>query len=173
MVEVIINNKDIIVRNESLNGCVSGGLMLFTVLTVIGAFATLTQEEQKFANIFLNDVQRGAVQPEKGKTFRSYITEYLATAKSAQIDKIVNLLGKPDDETMTAFKRKLRRMMDAGITEANINDFGRFDDLKQCVDTAKAKAYFEALEGTRISVFKVNIKVDGLLQQLIIRGGVE
>jgi len=34
------------------------------------SFATLTQEEQKFANIFLNDVQRGDVKPEEGKTFR-------------------------------------------------------------------------------------------------------
>ena len=135
------------------------------------SFATLTQEEQKFANIFLNDVQRGDVKPEAGKTFREYITEYLAAAKSAQINEVVKLLGNTQDENIAVFKSKLSRMMNAGITKANINEFGRFDDLKNCVDKAKAKAYFEALEGTSISVFKVNIKVDKLLQDFIISGG--
>ena len=48
---------------------------------------------------------------------------------------------------------------------------GRFDDLKNCVDKAKAKVYFEELEGAKISVFRVNIKVDKLLQDFIISGG--
>ena len=39
-------------------------------------FATLSQEEQKYANIFLHDIERGDVTPEEGKTLRDYITEY-------------------------------------------------------------------------------------------------
>jgi type I restriction enzyme R subunit len=135
------------------------------------SFATLTQEEQKFANIFLNDVQRGDVKPEEGKTFREYITEYLAAAKIAQINEVVNVLGSTQDENIAAFKSKLSRMMNAGVTEANINEFGRFDDLKNCVDKAKAKAYFEEQEGAGISLFKVNMKIDKLLQDFIISGG--
>ena len=96
---------------------------------------------------------------------------YLAAAKTAQIDEIVNLLGKTEEENITAFKSKLSRMMNAGITETNINDFGRFDDLKQCVDKAKAKAYFEELEGASISPFGVNMKIDTLLQDFVISGG--
>lgn len=135
------------------------------------SFATLTQEEQKFANIFLNDVQRGDVKPEKGKTFREYITEYLAAAKIAQINEVVNVLGSTQDENIAAFKSKLSRMMNTGVTEANINEFGRFDDLKNCVDKAKTKAYFEEQEGAGISLFKVNMKIDKLLQDFIISGG--
>ncbi len=135
------------------------------------SFATLTQEEQKFANIFLNDVQRGDVEPEAGKTFREYITEYLAAAKSAQINEVVSVLGSSQDENVAAFKSKLSRMMNAGVTAVNINEFGRFDDLKRCVDNAKTKAYFEELEGASISPFKVNMKVDKLLQNFIISGG--
>ncbi|MDX8394567.1 MAG: hypothetical protein R8K21_08320, partial [Mariprofundales bacterium] len=137
------------------------------------SFATLTQEEQKFANIFLNDVQRGDVKPEQGKTFREYITEYLATAKESQINEIVKVLGRSEDENITTFTSKLIRMMNAGITEANINEFGRFDDLQKCVDIAKAKAYFEELEGASISVFRVNVKIDKLLQDFIISDGFE
>lgn len=135
------------------------------------SFASLTQEEQKFANIFLNDVQRGDVKPEEGKTFREYITEYQSAAKIAQINKVVSVLGSKQDENIVAFKSKLNRIMNAGVTEININEFGRFDDLKNCVDKAKAQAYFEELEGAKISIFRVNIKVDKLLQDFIISGG--
>ena len=40
-------------------------------------FATLTQEEQKYANIFLHDIQTGDVKAERGKTLRDYINEDL------------------------------------------------------------------------------------------------
>lgn len=135
------------------------------------SFATLTQEEQKFANIFLNDVQRGNIKPEQGKTFREYITEYLATAKQSQINRVVSALGSTEDENIIAFKAKLNRMMNATVTAANINEFGRFDDLKSCVDKTKAKAYFEKLESASITEFKVNMKINNLLQDFIIRGG--
>jgi type I restriction enzyme R subunit len=135
------------------------------------SFATLTQEEQKIANQFLNDVQRGNVRPVAGKTFRQYITEYQSDAKQAQITEVVKLLGKSSEEDRAAFTRKLSAIMNTEVTEANINDFGRFDDLKSCIDKAKAKSYFEVLEGESISLFKVNMKVDKLLQKFILRSG--
>jgi type I restriction enzyme R subunit len=157
-------------RTISQSGVGSGDIQK-TVDELHKSFATLTQEEQKFANIFLNDVQRGDVTPEEGKTFRQYITEYLANAKNSQITEVVNVLGKTEDANIAAFNAKLSRMMNAGVTTININEFGRFDDLKNCVDKARAKAYFEALEGASISVFKINMKVDKLLQDFIISGG--
>ena len=127
------------------------------------SFATLTQEQQKFANLFLNDVQRGAVIPESGKTFRQYITEYQASAKNRQIAEITALLGLNES--------KLVALMNTGVTSANINEFGRFDALKDSVDKTKAKAYFEKQAGTTISPFKVNIKIDALLESFIVGGG--
>ena len=38
-------------------------------------FAMLTQEEQKYANIFLHDIQRGDVEITSGKALRDYINE--------------------------------------------------------------------------------------------------
>ena len=46
--------------------------------------------------------------------------------------------------------------MSVSITKSNINEFGRFDDLKSFVNRIKAKEYFEKLEGTTFSKFKVN-----------------
>lgn len=128
-------------------------------------FASLTQEEQKFANIFIHDVQSGIAKLENGKPFREYITEYLFNAKNDQIKKIETVLGL--DEV------KLRNLMDMGINKVNINDYGRFDDLKNTVDKTKAKAYFEKLEGNTIPAFKVNIRIHNLLEKFIIEGGFE
>lgn len=129
------------------------------------SFASLTQEEQKYANIFIHDVQSGNVEIDTGKTFREYITDYQFKAKNAEIYNIVRALGL--DEA------KLRNMMNTNITESNINDYGRFDDLKNTVDKTKAKAYFENLEGTTIPPFKINIRVHKLLKDFIISGGFE
>jgi len=129
------------------------------------SFATLTQEEQKYANIFLHDVQGGEAKLEVGKTFRDYITEYQSKAKNDQIRHISQLLGLTEN--------KLRIMMNSGLTEANVNEYGRFDELKNTVDRAKANTYFEHLEGHTILPFKVNIKVHNLLLRFILSGGFE
>ena len=126
-------------------------------------FATLSQEEQKFANIFLHDIQRGDVTPQAGRTLRDYITEYLTKAKNDQIHKIATVLGLDE--------KKLREIMGLRVTEVNINEFGRFDNLKATVDKQKARDYFERVEGMKLIPPKVNMKVDKLLRDFVISGG--
>lgn len=128
-------------------------------------FATLSQEEQKYANIFLHDIQRGDVAITEGKTLRDYITEYLSKAKDDQIHRVAVALGV--DEV------KLRNIMSLQLNSTNINEFGRYDDLKKAVNKAKAKEYFEKIEGTKIIPPKVNVKVDNLLREFILGGGFE
>ena len=129
------------------------------------SFASLTQEEQKYANIFLHDVQSGNITISENKTFREYITEYQANAKNDEIKKISNIFGLAED--------KLREMMNSGLSESNINEYGHFDDLKATIDKTKAKKYFEKLEGKSIPQFKVNIRAANLLRKFIINGGFE
>ena len=62
-------------------------------------------------------------------------------------------------------------MMALKVTEANINEFGRFDALKATVDKKKAKAYFEKVEDAPIIPPKVPMKVDKLLRDFILSGG--
>lgn len=126
-------------------------------------FATLSQEEQKFANIFLHDIQSGDVKVEQGKCLRDYITEYLAKAKDDQIHRIASVLGIDE--------QKLRVMMEVKITDSNINEFGRFDALKSTADKQKAKAYFEAVSGKKVLPPMVSGKIDKLLRDFIIKGG--
>ena len=127
------------------------------------SFATLTQEEQKYANIFINDVQSGNAEIEDGKLFRDYITEYQFRAKNKQVHQLANALGIDI--------AKLKNLMNVDITEANINEYGRFDDLKKAVDRDKTKAYFEVLEGKSIPAFRLSIKIEKLLKDFILRGG--
>lgn len=126
-------------------------------------FAMLTQEEQKYANIFLHDIQRGDVVVSEGKTLRDYITEYLSKAKNDQIHRVSELLGVDED--------KLRNIMSLRLNVSNLNEFGRYDDMRRTVDKAKAKEYFEKIEGKKIVPPKVNIKVDNLLRDFILSGG--
>ena len=129
------------------------------------SFASLSQEEQKYANIFLHDVQRGDVEVEEGKTLRDYITEYQCHAYDDQIHRFAEALGLEES--------KLRHMMDLKITEASINEFGRLDDLKKTLDKAKAKQFFEAKEGVKLSPPKVNIRADKMIREFILKGGFE
>lgn len=127
------------------------------------SFATLTQIEQKYANIFLHDVQSGDVIVEEEKTLRDYITEYMTRAKNDQIHRFAVATGVDEAE--------LRAFMQMKVTEANINEFGRFDRLKGTVDRALAKAFIEKLEGGTIKPFQVNMKIDQILRRFILEDG--
>ena len=127
------------------------------------SFASLSQDDQRFAELFLHDVERGDVALEDGKTLRDYITSYARKAKNAQVERIVEALGI-DGELLAA-------MAALDLTESNINEFGRFDDLKDSVDKVRAKAFFEQKEGKTLPLFKVNTRAAALLKKFILEGG--
>lgn len=129
------------------------------------SFTSLSQEDQKIAEIFLHDIQRGDVQIDPHRTFRDYLTDYKTEAKDKEIAIIVSILGL--DAT------KLMALMNTHVTEANLNEYGRFDDLRKTVDQQKAKAYFEGLEGTTLAISRVNIKTAKLLSDFLLQGGIE
>ncbi|AON56942.1 type I restriction endonuclease subunit R, EcoR124 family [Herbaspirillum seropedicae] len=126
------------------------------------SFTSLSQEDQRIAEIFLHDIQRGDVQIDPNRTFRDYLADYQAQAKNKEIEAIVEGLGIDAS--------KLLALMNAKTTDVNLNEFGRFDALLATVDKQKAKAYFEAQEGKSIPAFKVNIKTENLLRMFIVHG---
>jgi type I restriction enzyme R subunit len=126
------------------------------------SFSSLSQEEQKIADIFLHDIQRGDVQIDAHRTFRDYLADYQAKAKDREIDTLVGRLGVD--------KLKLVALINTHVTQANLNEYGRFDDLKATVDQQKAKTFFEGLEGQGLPLFKVNIRTANFLQEFIVKG---
>ncbi len=126
------------------------------------SFARLSQEQQKYANIFLHDVQSGDIVVSGNKTFRDYIAEYQLAAENKQIATVATALGLDIDQ--------LRTILNANLTTANINEYGRFDNLKASVDMSKAKAYLESKTGKTMSLFAAKQEVTKLLRQFIIDG---
>lgn len=127
------------------------------------SFASLSQDDQRFAELFLHDVERGDATLEEGMTLRDYVTSYACKAKNAQVQRVVEALGI-DGDLLTA-------MVALDLTESNINEFGRFDDLKDSIDKVRAKAFFEQKEGKSLPPFKVNTRAAALLKRFILKGG--
>jgi len=123
------------------------------------SFASLTQGEQKYARLFLHDLQRGDAQLIEGHTFRDYINTYKDDAENAQLNAVVNALGLD--------KERLIALMVDNVNDKNINEFGRFDALKESVDKVKARIYFEKQDGENIPPFKLNIRIDQFLKKFI------
>ncbi|MFL9927156.1 HsdR family type I site-specific deoxyribonuclease [Herbaspirillum lusitanum] len=136
-----------------------------TLLELQRSFSSLSQGQQKIAEIFLRDIHRGDVEIDPKRSFRDYLTDYQAKAKNKEVEAIIKYLGIDAG--------KLIALMNTNTTVANLNDYGRFDELKATIDKQKAKAYFEALEGQAIPPFKVNIKAANLLHDFVLQGGFE
>ncbi|MGH0052366.1 MAG: type I restriction endonuclease subunit R, partial [Sphaerochaetaceae bacterium] len=60
------------------------------------SFAALSQEEQKYAALFLHDVESGNVVIETEKTFKDYVIEYQSMVKNDQIHRLSTALGLDD-----------------------------------------------------------------------------
>jgi type I restriction enzyme R subunit len=104
-------------------------------------------------------------QIDPSRTFRDYLTEYKIAAKDKEVASIVTALGLD--------AAKLIALMSNHLTEANLNEYGRFDDLRSTIDREKAKAYFDGLEGNSLPIFKVRIKAARLLSDFLLRGAVD
>lgn len=124
-------------------------------------FPSLTQEEQKFAQIFIHDVQRGEATLEAGKTIQDYISDYRAKENDSKINEIVNCLGI--DVTM------FRNILSKKVTEGNINENNQFSELKASADVEKAKIYFEELQSKKLIMPKVKMALDKFLREFILQ----
>ena len=56
------------------------------------SFSMLSQEEQKFANIFIHDIQSGNILIKQEKSFKEYISEMMKKAENTRIAQVVKRL---------------------------------------------------------------------------------
>ena len=127
------------------------------------SFAALSRDEQRLAELFLHDVERGDVEVEAGMTLRDYITRYAAREKNEQVDKLVDRLG--------VNRSVVEEFLAKRIDEANINEFGRFDALRSSLDVQRAKAFFEQHDHKALPVFKVRMRATNMLKRFVLMGG--
>lgn len=126
------------------------------------SFARLPVSDQKFANRWLHDVQAGDAVLEPGKTVHDYINDYRLTQRDREIARLENVLGI--DANL------LRGLLNAKVTESNINEYGRFDNLKEATNLAQAKLFFEQCEGKKLTMFTVRRILDARLRKYVITG---
>ena len=127
------------------------------------SFANLTQEQQKFANVILVDIQHSKLTPESGESFIDIINRYQAREKNTQILEFSKKTGIPEEA--------LRTFMEHPVTEENINEFERYDALIAKVNRDVAKVYFERVEGQQLKARVVYTKLDQLLRRFLLSGG--
>ena len=119
------------------------------------SFATLSKEDQKFAELFLHDVQSGDIKLDPNLALSDYITTYKQKDANDKVLKVIKGLGLDGDLLRTLLTRK--------YTSENL-DLGRLNDLKATVDKEKAKVYFNEER-----IFYLNIRIDEFLRELITR----
>ena len=119
------------------------------------SFATLSKEDQKFAELFLHDVQSGDIKLDPNLALSDYITTYKQKDANDKVLKVIKGLGLDED--------LLRALLARKYTRENL-DLGRLNDLKATVDREKAKVYFNEER-----IFYLNIRIDEFLRELITR----
>ena len=119
------------------------------------SFATLSKEDQKFAELFLHDVQSGDIKLDPNLALSDYITTYKQKDANDKVLKVIKGLGLDGD--------LLRALLARKYTSENL-DLGRLNDLKETVDREKAKVYFNEER-----IFYLNIRIDEFLRELITR----
>ena len=94
------------------------------------------------------------------KTFQDYITEYAAKEKNQQIDTLVKTFGIKKD--------KLTELIDAEPNENTLNEYGRFDALKETVDENLAATYFDNIHEPEPKLFRRRMKIATILKEYIL-----
>lgn len=131
------------------------------------SFAHLSAEDQKYANIFLTDIQQGRINRDEidpEKSLSDYIGDYRSAAKNDQIHRFAEAIGVSED--------KLRNIISLHIPDNMLNQGGHYSELVATLDKSKARAFLESLNGgTTVLPFQVSAKADRLLRDFIAKGG--
>nr|WP_314764655.1 HsdR family type I site-specific deoxyribonuclease [uncultured Neisseria sp.] len=117
------------------------------------SFATLSKEDQKFAELFLHDVQSGDIQLDPNLALSDYITDYKQKDANDKVVKVIKDLGLDGNLLRTMLARK--------YTRENL-DLGRLNSLKATVNREKAKVYFNEER-----MIFLNKRIDEFLREFI------
>lgn len=129
------------------------------------SFAMLSQTEQKYANLFISDIQSGEVIVDPTMTFRDYIAKYMRKAEDARIARIVRRLG--------CYETLLRKLLDRKVDVTNYKEFGYFDELVDSVDRNKAEKFFIVIEREKYKPFRLQMLITKYLKDFVVSGGID
>ena len=117
------------------------------------SFATLSKEDQRFAELFLHDVQSGDIKLDPNLALSDYITAYKQKDANDKVLKVIKDLGLNGALLLQLLERK--------YTRENL-DLGKLNALKATVDREKAKVYFNEER-----MIFLNKRIDEFLREFI------
>lgn len=124
-------------------------------------FASLSQVDQRTALVILHDIQRGDLHLEIGKTIQDYIAQY----QNDELKKQVGILAEATDINSSM----LLNLINSDVNERNLNEFGRFDDLKATVNLGMARDFLSKVDGASIPSRMVMPRLDEVLTLFILQ----
>ena len=146
---------------KQINQCESEEVLEKTEKDIYNSFSILSQKEQEFAKILLQDIRSGKIKIEENKTFRDYINDYMCENKDNEIEQFIKNYGVD--------RQKLMNMLSRNITEKNIDEYSRFTDLKKTVCKETAKAYLEKECNKKIKGPELNKLIDKNLREFVLK----
>ncbi len=129
------------------------------------SFGLLSPEEQKYANLFIREIQSGDVEVDPNKTFHDYISEYMRREEDSRIARMVRRLG--------CYAEKLRELLNRRVTAENINEGNRFNELVESVDRDRARHFFQAVEKQNYKEYRLEMLIHTYLRNFILSGGID
>ena len=114
-------------------------------------FASLSQEDQKIANIIIHDIQSGDLKIGEDDTFLDVLNSYKNTKKDENIREFSKRWGIPEIE--------LRKFIKDNSNYRNINEYGRLDNLMSVTDIQVAIDYVVRVYNQRLNRIKANKKI--------------
>ena len=130
------------------------------------SFAVLSVEDQQIADRILEDIlSREFKYFDAEKTFQDYINLYNRNIFFSNVENFCNIFGFD--------KGLMLKTMKYHLTEQTINRYGRLDKIMDTLDFDKAKKVLEEKEKVQIPDFRVKQKVQKILKDFIISGGMK
>lgn len=122
-------------------------------------FTLLPRDKQAYAEMIMNDLQSGDLKIVKESDFNDYINAYSVSELDRQIDSMVKFTGINEE--------KLRSLLMLKPTENNINEFGRFDSLKESADIDQIIDNLTKVKGSKVPVVKAKIYLDRMIRKFL------
>ena len=120
----------------------------------------LSEVEQKYARMIINDIKMGVLKVEFGKKLSDYIFEYYEKDRDNKLNELVENLGINKDLLVEILKDKPRVSTDLPQN--------KFDILCKSADKDKVINYVYKKDGEKITRFQVSIRVWQMLEDFIL-----
>ncbi len=124
------------------------------------AFASLSQHDQHTALRIIHDIESGDLHLSKDKTIYDYILDYQKKECDQQVVSLAEATGLN--------QKKLNDIISKDTTEQNINEGGRFDDLMDSLDKAKATEFLKKVTEMDVKPRFVISNVSDLVRRFIL-----